>query len=309
MPSKSGMEERMPESAVDALPGVTVIPCTPTIGAEIRGLDLSGPLDGITLSLIEDTLHTRGVVFFRGQTFTEAQQVAYSRNFGELEIHVLKQFTNPRYPEILVLSNIVENGQPVGLADAGQRWHSDAGYRKQPDRASVLYAKEIPVPHANGDSAGDTMFANAQVAYDRLDAAMKKRLEGLKVLYSYTRAYDRKRDENGLRPRMSAEQKSGIPDVVHPLVRTHPHTGRKCIYANPAHTVEIVGMPAQESEELLSRLYAQITSPDLIYRHKWQVGDVLMWDNAVVWHNAVGDYRLPQRRLMHTTRIKGTVPF
>jgi len=299
----------MNNTAPATAPSITIRNCMPAIGAEIMGLDLSQPLDRSTLDTIEHTLHTRGVIFFRGQSLTEAQQIAYSRNFGELEIHVLKQFSNPQYPEILVLSNIINDGVPVGLADAGQRWHSDAGYRAMPDRASVLYAKEIPVPHANGESAGDTLFANAQAAYDSLDAATKKRLEGLRVLYSYTRAYDKKMNENGKRPPMSDKQKSEIPDSIHPLVRTHPFTGRKCIYANPAHTVEIVGMPASESEELLNYLYAQVTKPELIYRHKWQVGDVLMWDNAVVWHNAVGDYKLPQRRLMHTTRIKGTVPF
>ena len=299
----------MSATASASVPGIAIRNCTPVIGAEIAGIDLSQPLDRARLSIIEDTLHARGIVFFRRQTLSETQQIAFSRNFGELEIHVLKQFTNPQYPEILVLSNILENGVQKGLADAGQRWHSDAGYRAQPDRASVLYAKEVPLPHANGETAGDTMFAHAQAAYDALDAATKKRLEGLRVLYSYTRAYDRKRDENGKRPAMSEEQRRGIPDVIHPLVRTHPYTGRKCIYANPAHTVEIVGMPARESEELLGYLYAQVTRPELIYRHQWQVGDVLMWDNAVVWHNAVGDYALPQRRLMHATRIKGSVPF
>lgn len=298
----------MNEAVQASATGITIRNCRPAIGAEIMGLDLSRPLDRASLDLIEGALHTRGVIFFRGQTLSEAQQIALSRNFGELEIHVLKQFTNPQYPEILVLSNIVENGVPLGLADAGQRWHSDAGYRPRPDRASVLYAKEVPIPHPNGESAGDTMFANAQAAYDALDAEMKKRLEGLRVLYSYTRAYDRKRNENGKRPPMSDKQKSEIPDVTHPLVRTHPYTGRKCIYANPAHTIEIVGMPAQESADLLNHLYAQVTKPELIYRHKWKVGDVLMWDNAVVWHNAVGDYQLPQRRLMHTTRIKGGAP-
>lgn len=299
----------MREAAQTGITGVSIRDCTPTIGAEILGLDLSGPIERPSLDVIERTLHTRGVIFFRGQTLSEAQQIAFSRNFGELEIHVLKQFTNPRYPEILVLSNIVEGGVALGLADAGQRWHSDAGYRTRPDRASVLYAKEIPTRHLNGASAGDTMFANAQAAYDNLDAEMKKRLDRLRVLYSYTRAYDRKRNENGMRPPMSDEQRRAIPDVTHPLVRTHPYTGRKCIYANPAHTVEIVGMSAQESRDLLDYLYAQITKPDLIYRHRWKVGDVLMWDNAVVWHNAVGDYKLPQRRLMHATRIQGTVPF
>ena len=288
----------------------TVRPLSKHTGAEIAGLDLSSPLDTRALTVITDALHEWGVVLFRNQVLTEAQQIAYSRNFGELERHVLTQFSFPEYPEILVLSNILKDGKHIGLADAGQRWHSDAGYRREPDRASVLYAREVPAPHADGTTAGDTMFASARAAYDALDGAMQKKLQGLKVVYSYTRAYEAKRSEGSAsRKPLTEKQKAEVPDVEQPLIRTHPHTGRKIIYANPAHTYAVVGMRESESQALLNGLYTHLFQPQFIHRHQWRVGDVLMWDNCVVQHNAVGDYALPQRRLMHSVRIKGTVPF
>jgi taurine dioxygenase len=290
--------------------GISVRPCSQHTGAEITGIDLSQPLSKGALDTITDTLHAWGVVLFRSQVLSEAQHIAYSRHFGELEVHVVSQYSLPAYREILVLSNILENGKHIGLADAGQRWHSDAGYRREPDRASVLYAREIPVPHADGASAGDILFASARAAYDALDAALQQRLGGLKVVYSYIRAYEAKMNEgSSSRKPLTEKQRAEVPDVVQPLIRTHPYSGRKIIYANPAHSVEIVGMPADESQALLSGLYAHVTKPEFVYRHQWTVGDVLMWDNCVVQHNAVGDYKLPQRRLMHTTRIKGGAPF
>lgn len=289
---------------------IGIRPCSQHTGAELTGLDLSQPLSRHALDTITQSLHQWGVVLFRSQVLTEAQHIAFSRHFGELEAHVVSQYSLPEHREILVLSNILKDGKHIGLADAGQRWHSDAGYRREPDRASVLYAREVPVPHANGDTAGDTLFASVRAAYDTLDPAMKKNLEGLKVIYSYIRAYEAKMNEgSSSRKPLTEQQRAEVPDVIHPLIRTHPYTGQKIIYANPAHTYGIAGMPEAESKQLLDQLYAHITKPEFIYRHQWKVGDVLMWDNCVVWHNAVGDYQLPQRRLMHTTRIKGTAPF
>lgn len=297
-------------AASDATPEIHIRPCSEHTGAEISGIDLSKPISPSTLETITNALHQWGVVLFRLQTMTEAQHIAFSRHFGELEVHVVSQYSLPEYREILVLSNILKDGKHIGLADAGQRWHSDAGYRREPDRASVLYAREIPAPHANGETAGDTMFASARAAYDALDDSMKQRLEGLKVVYSYIRAYEAKMNEgSSSRKPLTDNQRAEVPDVVQPLIRTHPYTGKKIIYANPAHTYGITGMPESESRALLNALYAHITQPAFVYRHQWKVGDVLMWDNCVVQHNAVGDYKLPQRRLMHTTRIKGTAPF
>jgi taurine dioxygenase len=291
------------------VPQIAIHPRTRYTGAEIAGLDLSGELGESTVSAIVDALHEYGVVFFRNQRITEDQQIQFSRHFGNLEIHVLKQYTNPRHPEILILSNIVANGVPIGLGDAGHHWHSDTSYRREPDRGSILYAREIPHPHPNGETAGDTVFASAQAAYDGLDADMKKRLEGLKAVYSYINYYDSKIKSGSPRAPLTEEQKRKVPDVIHPIVRTHPFSGKKSIYVNSGHTVRIVDMSEKESEELLDYLYSHVARPEYIYRHKWQVGDVLMWDNCVVQHNAIGDYALPQRRLMHRTTIKGTEPF
>jgi len=288
---------------------IVVKPTTPHVGAEITGLDLSQELSAPTLATIVDALHEWGVVFFRAQALTETQQVTFSRQFGELERHVLKQYTNPEFPEILILSNILKEGSPVGLADAGHHWHSDTSYRHEPDRGSILYAREVPTPNAHGETAGDTLFASAQAAYDFLEPSMKSRLQGLEAVNSYISYYDSKIREGSKREPLTHEQKRRVPDTVHPLIRTHPFTGRKSIYVNPGHTLRIVGVPEDEGRELLSDLYDRVTKPELIYRHKWRVGDVLVWDNCVVQHNAIGDYKLPQRRLMHRTTVRGTVPF
>ena len=288
---------------------VAIHPRTSYTGAEIAGLDLSGDLSDAAVSSVVDALHQFGVVFFRNQRITEDHQIEFSRRFGELEIHVLKQYTNPKHPEILILSNITTTGVPIGLADAGHHWHSDTSYRRAPDRGSILYAREVPCPNPNGETAGDTIFANAQAAYDGLDADMKKRLEGLKAVYSYINYYDSKIKSGSPRAPLTEEQKRQVPDVTHPVVRTHPFTGKNSIYVNSGHTVRIVGMPDEESEALLAFLYDHVALPKYLYRHKWQAGDVLMWDNCVVQHNAVADYALPQRRLMHRTTVKGTEPF
>ena len=284
-------------------------PCSTYVGAEITGIDAAAELGGPIVSFIKASLHKYGVVFMRNQTLTESGQVSFSRRFGELEMHVLTQYTSAGHPEILKLSNIIENNLPLGLADAGQHWHSDTSYLKQPDLGSILYAREVPAPHQSGDSAGDTMFASAQAAYDALEPEMQKRLSGLKAVYSYVSYYEGKLKAGSNRAPLTDEQRKKLPDATHPLIRTHPVTARKSIYVNPGHTVRIDGLTPKESQDLLAVLYEHVTQPKFIYRHQWQRGDLLMWDNCVVQHNAVADYALPQRRLMHRTTIKGTVPF
>lgn len=296
-------------SNVTPVTGLTIRRCTKYVGAEITGIDLAKPLDRAAVEAIASALAAHGVVFFRAQNLTEAQHIAFSRSFDELEIFVLTQYTNPSYPEILILSNIVNEGKPVGLADAGTHWHSDTSYLREPDRASILSAREIPAPHSNGETAGDTMFASAQAAYEALEPSMQNKLLTLRAVYSYTYFHANKLKQGAKRAPLTEEQKRRAPDVTHPVIRTHPLTGRKSIYVNPNHTVRIDGMSDSESEGLLDFLYAHITKPEFIYRHKWKVGDVLMWDNCIVQHKAIADYSLPQRRLMHRTTLKGAAPF
>ena len=280
------------------------------VGAEIVGVDLSQELDAPTFDRIKQAYFEHSIIVFRDQHLTPAQHIAFSRRFGELEIHVLKQYLLPGHPEILVISNILEDGKPIGLADAGRVavWHTDTSYMEAPSAGSALYALEVPHNDA-GEVIGDTLFASTFLAYDALSDEMKRRLDGLKAIHHMTKGYDREADAPPTRIKYDESQRSRIPDQAHPIIRTHPVTGRKCIYINKLCVTGIVGMPESESAPLLDEIYAHCTRPEFIYRHKWRVGDLLMWDNCSLQHLAVQDYALPQRRRMHRTTIAGSVPF
>ncbi len=277
------------------------------LGAEILGVDLSRDLDDTEFREIVDRFHEHEVVFFRNQQLTPDQHVAFSRRFGELEHHVRKDCCRPGFPELFVVSNILENGQPIGSQDAGLFWHSDLCYLKEPSRASLFYAREVPLD-AQRKPVGDTMFASGSAAYDALPEAEKRRLAGLKAVNSYAKGYYRDR-KSGARKPLTEEQKMRTPDVEHPVVRTHPYTGKKCLFVNEGYTASIVGMSTEESDVLLARLVEHSTRPEFVYRHQWRVGDFLMWDNCSTQHRAVMDYALPQRRLMERATLCGSAPF
>jgi taurine dioxygenase len=279
------------------------------LGVEIAGVDLAQTLDDETFEQIREAYYRHSVIVFRDQKLTPDQQVSFSRRFGELEIHVLKQYLLPGHPEILVVSNIVENGRLIGLADAGRVavWHTDMSYLEEPSAGSALYALEVPRNEV-GAAVGSTLFASTFAAYDALPDSMKRKLSGLKATHHMTKGYDADREVSATRIQYDDHQRTAIRDQAHPVVRTHPVSGRKCIYLNPLCVTGIVGMPDTESAPLLEELYAHCTRPEFIYRHEWRVGDLLMWDNCSVQHLAVQDYALPQRRRMHRTTIKGSVP-
>jgi taurine dioxygenase len=277
------------------------------LGAEILGVDLSQTLDEATFREIVDLFHRHEVVYFRNQRLTPEQHIAFSRRFGELEHHVRKDCCRPGYPEIFVVSNVLENGRPIGSQDAGLFWHSDLCYLKEPSRGSLFYAREVPAD-AQGNPLGDTLFASGTAAYEALPDADKRRLESLKAVNSYAKGYYRDRN-SGPRPELTEEQKARTPDVEHPVVRTHPYTGRKSLFVCEGYTSRICGVNEQDSEALLARLFEQATRPEFVYRHHWQVGDFLIWDNCSTQHRAVIDYALPQRRLMERTTLCGTAPF
>ncbi|HEV2302675.1 MAG TPA: TauD/TfdA family dioxygenase [Stellaceae bacterium] len=282
-----------------------VKPSGAACGAEIE-CDLSMEPDGETFAEIERAFHDNIVVVFRNQALSNERHIAFSRRFGPLEIHIVKKYLLPGYPEILLISNVRnEAGEHIGLADAGFTWHTDTSYRKQPSRCSLLYAKEVP--HAeNGEPLGDTLFANAIAAYEALPQAMKKRLDGLKAIHRYS---SRRRVAGSPRPKLTRAQLDETPDISHPIVRSHPYTGRKALYVTAGECVGIEGMPEDEALGLISELDAYCVRPEFLYRHKWREGDLLMWDNAASMHLAVCDYALPQRRLMHRTTVIGGVPF
>ena len=272
------------------------------LGAEVLNLDLSQPVSDDTFRAIENLFHERGVIVFRGQQLTEAQHIAFSRRLGKLEIHVATDYLRPGYPEILVVSNVVENGRAIGLADAGQYWHSDLSYIASPSRCSLLYALELP--SENGRILGETLFASASYAYETLPAELQSQLQGLRAIHRYADRY-RKQQAAGGRGAISEEQLAKVPDVLHPVIRPHPVTGRKTLFVNEGFTVAIDGLPRDQSDALLAQLFAHITRPEFLYTHHWQPGDLLMWDNSLTQHRAVSNYAPPLRRRLHRTTVAG----
>jgi taurine dioxygenase len=278
---------------------IEVIPTKAALGAEISGVDLANPVDDTTFALIEEAYNTYGVIFFRGQSLAPPQQVTFTRRFGEIDFNIFgERWSVPGSPEIVVVSNITENDRPVGVRRAGENWHSDMCYTARPPRGTMLYAVEVPILH--GLTLGDTEFASAQAAWEALPDMMRHRIEGRRAVFNFT---GRKR---AFPP--TQEEIDRNPPVMHPIVRTHPYTGRKCLYIMRDDCTGIEGLEQDEADALIAALADHIVKPDFIYRHQWRPGDLLMWDNCTVQHRAVQDYDLPQRRLMHRTTMGGTVP-
>jgi taurine dioxygenase len=283
---------------------ISVVRSDAALGAEID-VDLSNDIDEATFRQIEDAFHDNIVVVFRNQHLSNERHVSFSRRFGELEIHIVKKYLLPDYPEILLVTNIRnDNGEHIGLADAGFTWHSDVSYRKHPSRCSLLYS--IQVPEKNGQTLGNTLFANTIRAYETLPETMKTWLAGRKAIHRYS---ERMRIANSPRPKLTAAQLAETPDVAHPIVRTHPFTGRKALYVTKGECIGVEGVPGDEGRAVIEELHDHCIKPEFLYRHKWQAGDLLMWDNATAMHLAICDYDLPQRRLMHRTTVIGSVPF
>ena len=269
------------------------------LGVEIRGLDLSKPTDERTFAAIEQAYNEHGVIFFRNQRISPEHQVAFTRRFGDIEFNIFgERWSVPGCPEIVVVSNITDDGKPIGVRRAGENWHSDMCYTARPPRGTMLYAHEIPTLY--GLPLGDTEFASAAAAWDALPAALRRFLDGRRALFDFR---GRKR---ALTPTQAEIGRN--PPVLHPIVRTHPHTGRKCLYVMRDDCTGIEGMESEAAEALIAALADHIVKPAFIYRHQWRVGDLLLWDNCTVQHRAIQDYDLPQRRLMHRTTMGGAVP-
>ena len=203
-----------------------IIPFDGAVGAEIIGLDLTRPLSDADFARVHRAHMDHHVVVFRDQRITPEQQIAFSRRFGELHIHVLKQFLLTGHPEILIVSNIVEQGAPIGLGDAGKFWHSDLSYKPLPSLGSMLHAQELP------SEGGDTLFADMHKALDALPAELRKVIDGKQAAHSYTARYSEPKFEGDWRPRLSAEQLAQVQEVIHPIVRTHPESGCKALFVS-----------------------------------------------------------------------------
>jgi taurine dioxygenase len=277
----------------------TVTPTGAVLGARITGIDLAASLSCDDFASILRTLATYGVVCFPGQSLEPAAQAAFSRRFGTLEVHVSGAFQVPEHPEVMILSNMVENGRPIGLADAGQDWHTDMSFSRTIAFVNVLHA--IKVPRRNGRVLGDTQFADMAAAFDDLPPALQARLEMLTATHDFAKFWDMMRARGGagsVRKPLTEAQRAEKPPVSQPMVLRHPLSGRRILYANPGYTVRIDGLPAAESDALLETLFAHQLQPRYQYAHHWAEGDVLMWDNIRTMHNAVPDYEPAEHRLV-----------
>jgi taurine dioxygenase len=274
-------------------------PFAGTLGAEAVGLDLGDDLDEAAFARVKAGFEKYSVLVFRDQQrLTPQAHIAFSRRFGPLEIHVQKRFLLPDNPEVLIVSTETRNGEPIGLADAGRYWHSDLSYMPLPSMGSLLHSRVLP------PEGGDTLFANQHAAYEALPAEFRARLDRLRAEHSYLARNMAQRAQSTLRPDLSEEQKKSVAPVVHPVVRIHPATKRKALFVSEGFTTHVVDMPADESADLLKQLAAHQTQPEFIYRHKWQDGDLVMWDNRAVMHLAAG---CPpgMARTMYRTTIRG----
>lgn len=272
------------------------------LGAEINGLDLNLPVSDHDVAAIRAVLVKHGLVVFRNQRITPEQHVAFSRRFGPLQVHVLNRFHLKHHPEILIVSNVVENGQPIGLVDAGADWHSDLSYMPKPSLGSLLHAQELP------PEQGDTQYANMFNAYDTLPADVKRILEGRTAVHSYVYRYRRLQALSPWRPDLTQKQIDEVPEVEHPVIRTHPENGRKALFVSEGFTSHIVGIPKDESDALLTFLHAHTIRAENVYTHKWRAHDIVFWDNRSTVHYAP---ITPQhlRRTLYRTTVEGDVPF
>ena len=276
------------------------------LGHEIRGIDVAN-LSDAEFAAVEATYDRYGVVFMRGQKLTPEQHVAFSKRFGELDRYILDKYNMKSNPEIFVVSNIIENGEPIGLGDAGRYWHSDMWTQEKPPRGSIMYALEVPHDE-RGKPLGDTMFGSMQAAYDGLPGDLRKAIEGRRAVYSGEKLIDfqvklKGRELTDAEKAGVEERRRKLPTITHPLVRVHPRTGRKCIYYSEGAVSHIEGMSVEDSAPILAAVRAHALEPRFHYRHSWRVGDVVMWDNCSCIHKASADFEWPQRRRMHRTTL------
>jgi taurine dioxygenase len=266
-------------------------PLQKTFGAEVSGLDLSQPLESQTIAELKSLWHKYELLLFRNQTMDEAEIVSFSKQLGDLEIHIRKEFLSQKSPEILYVSNMTKEGKPVGiLADSEVGWHYDQIYLPRPAVGSFLFSVKLP------SSGGETSFSDMSAAYEALPQSMKNAIDGKKAVQSYE-AF------NALYSvPTSAEQKKKTPDVEHPLVRVHPYSGKKALYICPGMTTQIVGLDKSTSDDLLQELFDWSTKPEFVYSHVWQLGDGLLWDNACTMHKRE-PFDPKQERLMKRTTI------
>ena len=276
------------------MPELEIRPLTPTLGAEIFGVDLSEPQNETTMEKIEQTLLDRKVIFFRDQDITTEDHLRFARFFGELEVHPFAP-KKEGFPEVLVIQHDEKSRGTENI------WHSDVTWRLEPSLGSILRALEVP------STGGDTLFSDMNAAYEGLDDETKEIIEGKVAVHDFAN-FRRGLVKRGASQEQIEEFNKTYPNPEHPVVRTHPVTGLKSIYVNGAFTQSIKGMPEEESRRVLRKLYAQARIPEHQCRFRWERNSIAFWDNRAVQHYAVSDY-YPQRRIVERVTICGDQPF
>ena len=282
---------------------IEVRPLSDALGAEIRGVDPSGDIDHEVVAEIRQAWLDHCILLFRGLSWTPAQHVAFTRRFGRLHIMPRLAATESsnlaEHPEVLVVSNVVKDGKPLGLRRAGWGWHSDGEDKAVPNMGSMLYAVKVP------PADGDTGFTNTYKAFEALPRETRERIEGRRCRFSRV---DMHPINYPHLPALTEQEKRDRPDVWHPLVRTHPETGRKSLYIG-RWSVEIEGMPIDEGKALIAELTDFAVQPRFVYRHRWKAGDAILWDNRCTQHCAIPyDDEKYERHMLRTT-LEGDVPY
>ena len=269
------------------------------LGAEVTDLDLKriGDRD---FDAIRDAWHEHLLLVFREQQLEHSDYIRFGERFGELEkyLHSNKDYTHPRHPEIYFLTNHEVNGKPSETRDVGREWHTDQSYTARPLKATMLYCREIP------ETGGDTLFANMYLAYERLSPRLREVLDGLEAVHDFSLRLGKLAAY--LDDEKIAARRKKSPPVVHPVVRVHPDTGRKSLFVSEAVTSHFAGMTSDESRGLLEHLFAHSARPEFVYRHRWRVNDVAIWDNRCTLHYAVKDFEHTSPRHMVRMAVLGT---
>ncbi|MDN4017677.1 TauD/TfdA dioxygenase family protein [Zwartia panacis] len=279
-----------------------IIPMPGTLGARVQEIDLSLPLMGAQTDALLLALGRYGVLEFPNQSLTTAQLKNFSQEFGSLYISPGGRAQAPGFPEVMILSNMVVNGQPLGLKDAGQSWHTDMSYAPVIALANILYGTTIP--HRDGKPLGDTQFRNMHAVYEDLPEDLKQRLADKTITHDFNKFWDMMRARPGsTRPPLSETERKARPPVSHPAFLTHPLTGRKVLYANPGYAIAINGLPKAQSDAILEQLFELQLQDKYLYSHKWSQDSVLMWDNIGTTHNAVADYGPDEHRYMQRCQV------
>jgi taurine dioxygenase len=274
---------------------IEVRPLGYAAGAEVLGLDLRKPLSSTEVDQVNAAWHQHLVLVFPGQDLTPPQLIEFTGKLGDIERNEnVPYYRHPEYPEVLLVTNKQVNGKPSQTRNTGRNWHADLSYTDRPAKGSVLMCKEKP------DVGGDTMFANMYMAYETLSPIMQKFVDGLEAVHDITliKGFNR-RD-----PAQVADLKAKNPPIVHPLVRVHPDTGRKSLFVSE-RVRNFVGMTEEESQPILDFLNMHATSPEFVYRHRWNPNDVVMWDNRCTLHIALKDFDQSQPRHMMRCSMLG----